>query len=142
MGLAVYDIKGGKLDGVWVPFYAPGMDKANLGTEQLAGSEKLDGEYQITAAKAPKTGEPYAGTVTIAPQELQLDGDVNTYRMTWHFGEAKVHGVGIRVDNSLVVSSGTGKEFAVVRFKLNQGNLVGDFFTSGAAKGYYTLLKD
>jgi hypothetical protein len=142
VGLCVYRIDGGTLDGTWVPCDAPGTDPSNLGSEKLSGPAKLGGTYKITSAKAPKTGQEYGGTVTLLPQDVpDYRGRFDAYALTWDLGGTKIPGVGIRVGNSLLVSSGTAKDFQVVRFQLRSGNLIGDWYGSNRAAGYYTLIR-
>ena len=61
--------------------------------------------------------------------------------LTWTLGKIKLHGCGIHVGDSLVVSSGSGKDFAVARLKADKETLIGDFFTSLKATGKFTLVK-
>lgn len=142
VGLVIYTIQGGNLDGSWYPFYAPGTDEKNIGKEKITGSAQLNGTYKITMGRSPNSGDPYAGTVAIQPQKLKLDDGTPVLSLNWQMGTFKAAGVGLRLGNHLVASSGTGKEFSVVRFKVENGNLIGDFVSNTGAKGFYTLIKD
>ena len=134
IGLAVYKIDGGKLSGVWHPWYG-GADPKNLGTEELQGPDTLDGDFQIVSAKAPSTGAAYNGTVTIKPLTIVgADDEEKPYSLTWTIGTVKVQGIGIRTKDFLYVASGSGADVNIGKFKMENGNATfsGDFFKLGA----------
>lgn len=132
IGLCVYEIDGGSLDGKWYPWYGDGSAK-NVGTESLAGPATLDGEYKITAAKAPATGAAYAGTVLIKPLKITgANDDAQPYLLTWTLGTVKVYGIGIRTGKRLYVASGAGADTIIARFSLHNGSFNGDFYKLGS----------
>lgn len=135
IGLCVYEIKdGGVLEGKWYPWYMDGTPK-NVGTENLKGPATLDGEYTITAAKAPATGAPYGGTVKIKPLEIVGAGDhAKPYSVSWTLGTYKVEGIGIRTGNFLFVASGTGADVNIARFTLGNGTMNSDWFKLGSTE--------
>lgn len=142
VALAVYEIKGGTLEGKWYPWYYDG-DSKNSGTESLKGPENLDGEFTITAAKAPFTGAAYTGTVTIKPVEIVGAPDQEKpHNLTWTFGDKKIHGIGIKVKNFLVVCSGSGEDFYLANMILGtNGDMIGNWFSNKNAMGYYNTNK-
>ena len=122
----------GKLSGKWHPWYDQG-DPKNVGTEELAGPADLNGDFQITSAKAPTTGAAYAGTVSIKPLEVTgAADDEKPYSVTWTIGGAKVNGIGIRTKDHLYVASGTGADLLIGKFTLGNGSMNGDFFKLGS----------
>ncbi len=109
IGLCVYEIKDGSLDGKWYPWYVDG-DAKNVGTETLTGPATLDGEYKIAAGKAPFTGAAYSGTVTIKPAKIVGAADTaKPYLLSWTMGAVKVSGIGIRSGKYLFVAAGAGR---------------------------------
>ncbi len=135
VGLCVYKIDGGKLSGRWHPWYDQG-DPKNIGTEELEGPDTLDGDYKITAAKAPATGAAYTGTVTIKPLEVVgAADDEKPYSVTWTIGETKLQGIAIRTKNYLYVATG-GTDTMIGKFKMENGNSTfqGDFFKLGSTE--------
>ncbi len=132
VGMCIYEINGGTLSGKWYPWYIDG-DAKNVGTEELKGPESLDGEFTISSAKAPSTGAAYAGTVSIKPEEIVGSGDKQKpYLVTWTFGTTKVQGFGIRTGKYLIVSSGSGADVILAKFKLQNGTFSGDWFKLGS----------
>jgi hypothetical protein len=145
VALAVYEIKGGKLTGKWVPINAAKDGSAVLGSESLEGPESLDGEFKITEAKAPNGGAAYAGTVTIKPfKSEENSSDLESlYTVTWNVGGVKIAGVGAKVKVAegkyvLLAASGTKGEFAVGHVGCESAtNCKGiDFLTSKGLAGY------
>ena len=115
VGLAVYEVEDGALNGVWYPVSVLKDGKEGTGTEKLKGktaSNNLNGVFDIVEAKALKTGAAYAGKLTLK----KFDGDsrdVNKYEMTWKIGDINVKGVGILIEafkkkRYLVASAGVG----------------------------------
>jgi hypothetical protein len=132
IGLCDYKIDGGKLSGTWHPWYDDG-DAKNVGTEELTGPDTLDGDYQITSAKAPTTGAAYSGTVTIKPLIIVgADDEEKPYSITWTIGTVKIQGIGIRTKDHLYVSSGSGPDVMIGKFKIDNGSFNGDFFKLGS----------
>ncbi len=131
IGLCVYEISGGTLNGTWYPWYIDGTDK-NIGTEVLKGPETLDGTYKIDSAKAPFSGAAYSGDVTIKPlQIIGADDDAKPYQIVWNIGGAKIEGVGIRSGKFLFVSSGSGADVNIAKFKIGNGTMNSDWFKLG-----------
>lgn len=141
--LAMFDVTAdGGLNGAWVPTYLLGTENPVFGSEQLTAVNKQGTDFKIKAAKLPKTGDAYEGTLKATPVQAQLNGEGITASMVWTLGTNKVYGVGLRSGNKVAVAAAAAKEFAIVRFKADGAQLTGDFLTNTGAKGYYTLLKD
>lgn len=134
IGLCVYQIKGGTLEGKWYPWYLDG-DAKHTGAETLAGPADLDGEFRIVSAAAPTSGAAYAGTVLIKPMNVVGASDsAKPYSLVWTIGEAKVYGIGIRSGDVLFVSSGAGPDVNVARFKIDNGSMTSDWFKLGSTE--------
>jgi hypothetical protein len=134
IGLCVYEIKGGTLEGKWYPWYIDG-DPKNTGTETLKGPEGLDGDYTIESAKAPTTGASYSGTVTIKPANIVGAADnAKPYLVTWTMGAVKVYGIGIRTRDTLYVSSGAGPDVNITKFDVGNGSITADWFKLGSTE--------
>jgi hypothetical protein len=132
VGMCVYEIRGGTLEGTWYPWFIDG-DAKNTGTEVLKGPETLDGDYTIESAKAPYTGAAYTGTVSIKPAKIiGSDDNEKPYLITWTIGTAKINGIGIRHKNFLFVSSGTGADVNVAAYQINNGSFNGDWYKLGS----------
>jgi hypothetical protein len=99
-GVVVYKIHGGALEGWWAD---TGNLKADLGHENLQGSHELNGDYQITLGQNRDGMTNYTGKVTIRPR-----GD--TYIFTWYVPSLAAIGVGIRLNDMLVVAYGTSSD--------------------------------
>lgn len=143
IGLCVYEIKSGSLKGTWYPFYYDGTEKTS-GTESLSGPATLDGDYKIDSAKAPSTGAAYTGTVSIKPLTIVgTSEEAKPYQVTWTIGGAKIQGIGIRSGDLLFVSSGTGADVNITRFKIENGTMRSDWFKLGSTEqGGSAAMKD
>ena len=140
--LGLYEVKPtGELDGLWVPAYLLGTDEPVFGIEKLQSSNKKGTDFKITEAKAPTTGDAYAGTLKATPTKVQLNGNGGTAALLWTMGTVKVHGVGLRAGNILGACAAGSKEFAIVRFKTEGDNLIGDFLSNTGVNGFYTYVK-
>lgn len=132
VGLCVYELKGGKLEGTWYPWYIDGAAK-NTGTETLKGPDTFDGDYVIEAAKAPTTGAAYTGSVAIHPAKIVGENEKQApYTVTWTIGGAKINGIGIRHGNFLFVSSGSGADVNVAAYQLGNGTMNCDWYKAGS----------
>lgn len=138
VGLCVYQIKGGTLEGKWYPWYSDG-DAKNVGSENLKGPESLDGDFTITSAKSPATGAEYTGKVTIKPVEIVGSADsMKPYNVTWTIGDKTFKGVGFRAKDWLVVSCGSGDSFYIGDFIMGtNGDMIGDWYNHKNQKGWY-----
>jgi hypothetical protein len=138
LAIGIYSINGGSLKSDWYPADA---DPNGKGAEELSGSDKIEGPYKIVSGKAIKTGAAYnSGTVTITPAPtVNLGADKGCW-LAWEIGTYRSWGLGFHTKDSLVVASGA-KDFAIIRFQIQNGSIAGDFFASNKTTGYYTLNK-
>lgn len=143
VGLAVYEPNGKNLDGVWIPYTALKDGKKALGSEKLAVTSAKTGKYKITEAKAPGTGDAYAGTLQVAPAPHgEASVNLNTLILQWTLGEAKVYGIGFFLEyaqgkQALVAASGLEAPVMIGRIKETSSSGVHmDFYTSEKAAGY------
>jgi hypothetical protein len=134
--LGIYGVQGGALNGTWVPVNA--TDASTCGFENLTGSPQLKGAYTITAGKLPNGGTAYTGALNIDPVQGMMNGNANCYRIRWSNGQTAL---GFFFDNRFAAVAGWGADYEVLRLKLDQGALVGDFVSKNGARGYYTLTK-
>jgi len=119
-GVAVYEIKGGRLEGKW----ATESSGNTPGTEILEGPSSLKGTYKIVTGRDP-TGKSYTGKVIIKP-------DGQTYQIRWklpsasYTGSNDYTGVGIKHGNRLVFGWGLkGKGAGVVVYRKTGKKLTG-----------------
>jgi hypothetical protein len=95
-GIAVYQVNGGTLQGVW----ADSRDlKSELGKETLEGSPSLSGTYKIALGQNRDGITNYTGTIEIKRND-------NTFLFYWPTKVPSL-GVGVLVDDMLVVAYGS-----------------------------------
>jgi hypothetical protein len=101
VGLGLYEIKEGALEGTWHPTSLIAEPKTALGVEKLTGKtgDDLTGQFKITEAKTPGKGDAYTGTLDLEKIKRFDGNDVPTYQMTWTFGELKMIGAGMVVEH-------------------------------------------
>jgi hypothetical protein len=128
-GLAIYQVKGGKLKGRWLM-----GGQTGLGEEQLEGPGGVSGTYTITSARNPD-GAPYSGKVTISK-----NGEA--YLVNWALPSESYSGIGILVGNIFVVGWGQGSGFGTVVYVRENGNFTGKWAAAGADRlGIETLTR-
>lgn len=138
VSVGVYAIKGGALNGVWIPINAA-QDKSVFGYENLVGAPQLGGAYRITGGKLPNGGVAYTGAMNIDPLSESLIADAPCYRFRWSTGTT---GLAFRVGDRLLVAAGWGADYEVLRLRLDHAQgLGGDFLGKTGAKGSYNLGK-
>lgn len=114
-GVALYRIQNdGTLDGKWTLSTAQG----EVGTEFATGgrSGQLAGSYQV---RSTDPGEPDS-TFT---SELTITESRDIYQVTWNVDDQTYRGIGLRVDDWLVVGWGTSPNLGVFDygFRGNEG---------------------
>ena len=132
-GVVAYRIDGGTLTGRWT---LSGM-KGAIGTEELAGSPELRGDYKIVRSTTPGASKGYAGTVNITP-----NGD--TYTVAWRLASGESYnGVGVRHGNLLVVGWGIRQDsVGVVSYRVEGATLQGVWAIPGGDRlGAETLTR-
>lgn len=130
LGLVIYRIDGGSLDGIWLP---EGVYNRAPGRETLIGSPDLTGRYQITLGRNPMGGR-YGGYV-----ELERSGD--QFKVSWHLTSSEYFvGSGIKIGNVLAVAYGYRNAPAVAAYCSNGRQLEGSWWTGpGGSSGEETL---
>jgi hypothetical protein len=136
VSLGIYQARGGTFRGVWYPLNAAD-DPAVYGSETLIGQPTLGGSYEISG-RLPNTGETYTGALKVESGTAVLNGDGQTCLFKWKTG---TFGAGFRVDDLVAVCAGWGEDCQIVRFRIESGNLSGEFYGKDKAKGEYTLTK-
>jgi hypothetical protein len=108
-GIAVYKVNGGRLEGLWAD---SGDLKSELGRETLEGSPDLSGTYKVTLGQNRDGITNYTGTI-----EIKRTG--NTFVFYWPIAKPPSIGVGVLLDDMLVVaySSNPEKLPGVVAYK-------------------------
>lgn len=96
-GIVVYKVNGGKLEGLW----ADSRDlKSELGKETLEGSPDLNGSYKVTLGQNRDGITNYGGSI-----DIKRSGG-GTFLFVWPNSKPVTVGVGVRVDDVLVVAYG------------------------------------
>jgi hypothetical protein len=119
LGMVIYRIDGGTLDGLWLP---QGVYDRAPGRETLSGSPDLTGRYQVTLGRNPWGGR-YTGYA-----DLERTGD--HVKVTWHLTSSEVFvGSGIKIGNVLAVAYGYTHAPAVAAYCSNGRQLAGGWWT-------------
>ena len=126
-GVVLYKINSdGTLNGRWT---IPGANEAE-GTEEVSGGTpgELEGEYSIKGSNPGGKGG-YAG-------KLRIRKTGATYQLRWTIaGSDAYEGVGIKVDDSLHVGWGTGKEpYALISYRFDGDKAEGVWTVAGSEK--------
>lgn len=132
-GVVAYRINGGTLAGRWTLSDMKGA----IGTEELAGSPELRGNYKIVRSTTPGASKGYAGTVNITPH-----GD--TYTVAWRLASGESYnGVGVRHGELLVVGWGIRQDsVGVVSYRVEGATLQGVWaIPGGDSLGAETLTR-
>jgi len=118
LGVVIYRIDGGTLDGIWLP---QGAHDRAPGREVLSGSPDLSGRYQITLGRNP-WGGLYTGYA-----DLERTGDHVT--VSWHLPSEVFVGSGIKIGNVLAVAYGYTHAPAIAAYCSNGRQLEGAWWT-------------
>ena len=117
--LILYKINpDGALNGRWVCPMWP--DRINQETAVEGKPGWLEGHYQISGT--------YPGMEDLYEGELDICMLGNTYQLTW-YGDGRNHGVGLKVNDWLVVARDVGSNFGVINYT----------FEGDTAKGWWAL---
>ncbi|WP_029631053.1 hypothetical protein [Zavarzinella formosa] len=158
VGLGIYEIKDGVLDGTWHPTSLLADPKTALGVEKLKGKtgDDLSGRFTITEAKTPGKGDPYVGTLDIQKIQRKDGGILPCYAMTWTLGTFKMYGAGVAVQHLgkdtkktkyLIAAVGTGEVMVGQHWHPSSSGVQFDFAALGktisgdAGAGYIMLSK-
>jgi hypothetical protein len=134
-GVAVYKVTGGTLEGVW----ADSRDlKSELGKETLEGSPDLNGTFKVTLGQNRDGMTNYTGTI-----DIKRTG--NTFLFYWPIAKPPTLGVGVLVDDMLVVAYGSNpaKLPGVVAYKAASADTLDGVWAAlgvkKASNGSYTI---
>lgn len=94
LGIVIYQIDGGTLDGIWLPM---GAAKHMPGREVLSGSPDLTGRYQIALGVNPGGRSNYTGYA-----DFERTGD--HIKIVWHAPRQVFLGTGIKMGTMLIVA--------------------------------------
>ena len=114
LGIVVYHIEGGELQGIWLV----AEDGRKIGRETLKGSPDLAGEYTITLGENPDDMTNYGGRV-----RMERHGDM--YRLSWYTPDLSYVGNGIRIGDVLVVGYALGAAPGTVGYCVGESGLLG-----------------
>ncbi|MBD2545280.1 MULTISPECIES: hypothetical protein [Planktothricoides] len=122
-GAVLYKINGdGTLEGRWTYSQANGA----VGTEKAIGGirGKLEGEYRIDGTDPGQPDSTYNGL-------LRINKVKDIYQVSWIVEDQVLLGVGLRVDDWLIVGWGQGNNFAVMDYKIERDKVKGRSAMSG-----------
>lgn len=115
MGIVIYRVDGGTLDGIWLPSRATEIAP---GREVLNGSPDLTGRYQIALGVNPGGRSHYTGYA-----DFERSGD--HVKIVWHAPRQVFLGSGVRMGSMLVVAYAYENFPAVAAFCSNGHDLRG-----------------
>lgn len=115
LGIVMYKIDGGTLDGIWLP---QGMNDRSPGREVLGGSPDLSGRYQIALGVNPGGRSNYTGYA-----DLERTGD--TFKIVWQTPMQTFVGTGIKMGDVLAVAYAYTKFPAIAAYCANGKQLEG-----------------
>ncbi len=122
-GAVLYKINGdGTLEGRWTYSQAEGA----VGTERAIGGirGKLEGEYRVDGTDPGQPDSKYNGL-------LRINKVKNIYQVSWIVEDQVLLGVGLQVDDWLIVGWGEGSNFAVMDYKIERDKVKGRSAMSG-----------
>lgn len=122
-GVVLYKInQDGTLEGRWTYSQAGGA----VGTEKASGGirRKLEGEYRIEGTDPGRPDSKYNGL-------LRINKVKNIYQVSWIVENQVLLGVGLQVDDWLIVGWGQGTNFAVMDYKIERDRVRGRSAMSG-----------
>lgn len=106
LGIVLYRIDGGRLQGIWMP---QGGSKAPLGREDLLGPPTLEGRFEITLGENPGGSSHYSGHVNIERRD-------DIYYFHWYAPRDSYVGNGVRIGDVMVVGYALGKAPGTVAY--------------------------
>lgn len=122
-GVALYKIKkNGTLEGRWSYSEADGT----VGTEMAIGGirDRLEGDYKVEGTDPGNPDSTYNGL-------LRINKVDDIYQVSWSIEDQVVLGVGLRVDDWLIVGWGSGDSFAVMDYEIDGEKAKGRWAMSG-----------
>jgi hypothetical protein len=124
IGLVIYRIDGGTLDGIWLP---QGAHDRTPGREVLSGSPDLTGRFQITLGVNPGGGSHYSGYA-----DFERSGE--HIKILWHAPTQVFAGSGIKIGNVLAVAYAYTRHPAIAAYCSNGRRLEGSWWTGPAGQ--------
>lgn len=115
LGIVVYRIDGGRMEGVWMPM---GGSRMPLGRETLVGSPSLEGRFEIALGENPGAQSYYRGYVMI-----ERRGDIQFFH--WFTPTDAYVGNGVRMGNIMVVGYAMGRAPGTVVYCLRGDRMDG-----------------
>ncbi len=106
LGIVVYRIDGGRMQGVWMPTGGP---SGAPGREDLIGSPSLEGKFDVVVGENPGGRSHYRGHVMI-----ERRGEV--YYFHWYTPTDSYVGNGVRMGNIMVVGYALGRAPGTVAY--------------------------
>ena len=125
LGVVIYHIDGGKLDGIWLP---QGAQKSEPGHEVLIGSPDLTGRFQIALGVNPNGRSNYTGHA-----DFEREGD--HFKITWHAPRQVFLGSGLKIGDVLVVAYAFEHFPAVAAYCANGQDLRGSWWSGESGAG-------
>ena len=124
-GVALYEMKrNGTLQGRWTYSEADGA----VGTEIARGGirGRLEGDYKIEGTDPGDPDSSYNGL-------LRINKVDDIYQVSWTVEDQILLGIGLRVDDWLIVGWGPGDSFAVMDYEIDDDKAKGRSAMSGEA---------
>lgn len=115
LGVVVYEIDGGTMQGIWLPM---GGVNTPLGRENLVGPASLEGRFEIALGENPGGRTHYRGHVMI-----ERRGDVHFFH--WYTPAESYVGNGVRIGNIMVVGYALGRAPGTIAYCIRGGDLDG-----------------
>lgn len=115
LGIVVYRIDGGRMQGVWMP---TGGSNIPPGREDLIGSPSLEGRFDVTVGENPGGRSNYRGHVMI-----ERRGEI--YYFHWYTPTDSYVGNGVRMGNIMVVGYALGRAPGTVAYCLRGDRMDG-----------------
>jgi hypothetical protein len=115
LGIVVYRIDGGRMQGVWMP---AGASNLPPGREDLIGSSNLEGRFDVMLGENPGGGSHYRGHVMIDPRG-------ETYYFHWYTPTDSYVGNGVRLGNIMVVGYAMGRAPGTIAYCLRGDRMEG-----------------
>lgn len=128
--IGAYTHEANQLRGLWVPPGAASDDTTGCGHEHSTSTGT--GIWLIDHAIAID-GQPYSGSVTIAPACDRGDAEPCPVRIDWKLHDGEYHSFGLRYDDALYTTFSFEPEqpYGIIVYDLNSHSLIGTSLMSG-----------
>lgn len=115
LGIVLYRIDGGRMQGVWMP---QGGSRVPFGREELLGPPSLEGRFEIILGENPGGRSHYTGHVNIERRD-------DIYHFHWYAPRDSYIGNGVRIGNIMVVGYALGRAPGTIAYCVRGGELDG-----------------